>query len=85
MFWYGLLVGVVMGSYLGFITATKLLKDKLGDEYKIDKLRAKKGGSIRVDQLNSDTEPPSKVISNKKQRLSLIKRIKAKKALKRAN
>jgi len=68
-----ILIGVIIGLVAGFTLSTLLLRKQIGDKisYAIEKLRAKKGGVIDVNQDNSDSEP---TINKKKERKGLFRR-----------
>ena len=68
-----ILIGVIIGLCAGFTLATLLLRKQIGDKitYAIEKLRAKKGGVIDVNQDNTGSEPQ---INKKKERKKLFPR-----------
>lgn len=66
-------IGTTVGLSGGFTIATLLLRKQIGAKitYEIDKLRAKKGGVIDVNQDNSGSEPQ---INKEKGRKKLSRR-----------
>ena len=57
-----ILIGVVIGLLIGFTLGILLLRNQIGNRitYEIEKLRAKKGAVIDVDQDNATTLPEPK-------------------------
>ena len=57
-FLIGGIIGLILGTVLGAFLIAQF--DVTNSEYTIDKLRAKKGGKITVEQLNKDIKQPRK-------------------------
>ena len=57
-FLIGCVLGLIVGTVLGAFVLAQF--DVTNSEYNIDKLRAKKGGTINVEQLNKDIKQPKK-------------------------
>ena len=57
-FLIGCVLGLIIGVVLGAFVVNQF--DIVNSEYTIDKLRAKKGGKINVEQLNKDIKQPKK-------------------------
>lgn len=56
-----LLIGVVLGLITGVTVTILLLRPLIGNKYQIERIRAKKGGSIDIDQFNKDTQNTKEV------------------------